>query len=50
MVEARGVVIATLLAALLVLGLVAYGAFTLLPSTLRQQACQSGQLPDSECD
>lgn len=50
MVEARGVVVATVLAALVVLGLVAYAASTLLPNTLKQQACQSGQLPASDCD
>lgn len=50
MVEARGVVIATVLAALMVLSLVAYAASSLLPSTIRQQACQSGNLPASECD
>jgi FlaG/FlaF family flagellin (archaellin) len=49
-VEARGVVIATILAALIVLGLVAFAASTIMPSTLRDQACQSGQLPDSQCD
>ena len=50
MVEARGVVIATVLAALVVLGLLAYAASALIPSTMRQQACQSGQLPASECN
>ncbi|MCZ3388595.1 MAG: hypothetical protein LH645_05620 [Actinomycetia bacterium] len=50
MVEARGVVIATALAALLVLGLLAFAASTLMPNTIRQQACQSVQLPASECD
>ncbi|MEO8108189.1 MAG: hypothetical protein ABI720_12830 [Actinomycetes bacterium] len=50
MVEARGVVIATVMAALVVLGLLAFAASTILPSTLRQQACQSGQIPKSECD
>lgn len=50
MVEARGVVVATVLTALVVLGLLAFAASTVLPSTLREQACQSGELPASECD
>lgn len=50
MVEARGVVIATVLAALVVLGLLAFAASTIMPSTLRQEACTNGQLPAAECD
>jgi Tfp pilus assembly protein PilX len=49
-VEARGVVIATVLAALVVLGLLAYAASALMPSTIQEQACRTGQAPASECD
>jgi Tfp pilus assembly protein PilX len=49
-VEARGVVIATVLAALVVLGLLAYAASVFMPSTIQEQACRSGQVSASECD
>ena len=50
MVEARGVVIATILVALILLGLLGVAASTFSPSAIRQQACESKQLPTSECD
>ena len=50
MVEARGVVIATILVALILLGLLGVAASSFSPSTIRQQACESKQLPASECD
>lgn len=49
MVEARGVLIATVLAALVMVGLVAYAAITFAPQDLREQACESGELPISQC-
>jgi len=49
-VEARGVVIATILVALILLGLLGVAASSFSPSTIRQQACESKQLPASECD
>ena len=49
-VEARGVVIVTVLTALVVLGLLAFAASTVMPSTFGQRACQTGELPASECD
>ena len=50
MVEARGVVVITVLTALVVLGLLAFAASTMMPSTFAQRACQTGELPASECD
>jgi hypothetical protein len=49
-VEARGVLIATVLAALVMVGLVAYAAITFAPSDLREQACEAGDLPASQCN
>ncbi len=50
MVEARGVVIATILVALILLGLLGLAASIFSPTSIRQQACESKQLPASECD
>ncbi|MEO8107429.1 MAG: hypothetical protein ABI720_08930 [Actinomycetes bacterium] len=50
MVEARGVVIATILVALILLGLLGLAASSFSPETIRQQACESKQLPASECN
>ena len=49
MVEARGVVIATILVAVVLLGLLGLAASSFSPATIRQQACESKQLPASEC-
>lgn len=49
-VEARGVVIATMMAALVVLGLLGFAASALMPNTIQDQACRTGQLAASECD
>lgn len=49
MVEARGVLIATILAALVMVGLVAYAAVAFSPTNLREQACEAGELPASQC-
>lgn len=50
MVEARGVVIVTVLAALVVLGLLAFAASNVMPHNFSQRACQTGELPESQCD
>jgi Tfp pilus assembly protein PilX len=49
-VEARGVVIATILAALVLFGLLGLAASSFSPSAIKQQACETGQLSASECD
>ncbi len=49
MVEARGVLIATVLAALVLIGLLGMAVYRYAPHTIREQACQSGQLPASQC-
>jgi hypothetical protein len=48
-VEARGVVIATILVALVLLGVLGLAASSFSPATIRQQACETKQLPASEC-
>ena len=49
MVEARGVIVATMLTTLLVIGLLAVAVHRFSPDSLRQEACQAGQLPVSDC-
>ncbi len=49
MVEARGVVIATILVVLVLLGILGLAASSFSPATIRQQACEGQQLPASEC-
>ncbi len=50
MVEARGVVIATILVAMVLLGLLGLAASSFSPANIQQQACDTRQLPTSECD
>ena len=50
MVEARGVLIATVLAALVLIALLVVAAFTFSPRSLQNEACEAGQLPASRCD
>jgi Tfp pilus assembly protein PilX len=49
-VAARGVAIATILVALVLLGLLGLAASSFSPATIKQQACESKQLPASECE
>jgi hypothetical protein len=49
MVEARGVLIATVLAALLVVGLLGMAVQRYSPHTIKEQACRNGELPVSQC-
>jgi len=49
MVEARGVVIATILAALVLVGLLGMAVQRYSPHTIQDEACRSGQLPASQC-
>ena len=49
MVEARGVVIATVLAALLLIGLLGLAVHRYSPAALHEQACKSGQLSAADC-
>ena len=49
MVEARGVVIATVLAALVLVGLLGMAVQRYSPHSIQDEACQSGQLPASQC-
>jgi hypothetical protein len=49
MVEARGVLIATVLAALVMIGLLGLAVYRYAPHAIEQQACRSGQLPASQC-
>jgi Tfp pilus assembly protein PilX len=49
MVEARGVVLMTVLAALVLLGLLAFAASSFSPDAIREQACRSDRLPASDC-
>lgn len=50
MVEARGVVIATVLAAAALLSLLAMAASTFSPDAIREQACRNGDLTSADCD
>jgi Tfp pilus assembly protein PilX len=50
MVEARGVLIATVLAALLVIGLLGMAVQRYSPHAIQEQACKNGELPVSQCD
>jgi hypothetical protein len=50
MVEARGVLIATVLAALLVIGLLGMAVQRYSPHAIPEQACKNGELPVSQCD
>lgn len=49
MVEARGVVLMTVLAALVLLGLLAFAASAFSPDAIREQACRNDQLSASDC-
>jgi Tfp pilus assembly protein PilX len=49
MVEARGVLIATILAALMLVGLLGLAAQRFAPHSIQEQACTSKQLPASQC-
>jgi len=49
-VEARGVVIATVLAALVLIGLLGMAVQRYSPHALQDEACKTGQLPASHCD
>jgi Tfp pilus assembly protein PilX len=49
MVEARGVVLMTVLAALVLLGLLAFAASSFSPEAIRDQACQGDRLSASDC-
>ena len=48
-VEARGVVVATMLAALVLIALLGLAVHRFSPAAIQEQACQAGQLPASEC-
>ena len=50
MVEARGVVLATVLAALMLVGLLAVAVYRHTPAALKDQACENGQLSAAQCD
>jgi hypothetical protein len=50
MVEARGVLIATVLAALVLIGLLGMAVQRYSPHSIQEQACKSGQLPATQCD
>ena len=49
MVEARGVVIATILATLVLVGLLGMAVQRYSPHAVQDEACRSGQLPASQC-
>jgi hypothetical protein len=49
MVEARGVVITTILAALVLVGLLGLAVQRYSPTAIQDEACKSGQLPASQC-
>ncbi|HEX5016188.1 MAG TPA: hypothetical protein VFX15_01210 [Actinomycetes bacterium] len=50
MVEARGVVIATMLAALVLVGLLGMAVYRYSPEAISQQACEDGHLSAAQCD